>query len=76
MRFSSVHRDLVPQNPMKAEYFLPDVVGQMLREKQAEVDVLPCSERWDGMTYKEDHEVVQRAIAEMIQNGQYPQKLW
>lgn len=75
-RFDAFHREQVPENPLKSEYFLPDVVGQMLREHTAQVDVLPCSERWYGMTYKADREIVREAIAAMVKDGQYPEKLW
>lgn len=75
-RFTSFLKDEVPENPMRAEYFLPEVVGQLLREGRTEVDVLPCTERWYGMTYKSDRPIVEAAIARMTSEGLYPQKLW
>ena len=66
----------VPQNPLKAEYFLPTVVGQLLKEDKASVQVLKSEDRWYGVTYKEDKEVVIRAICELKARGLYPKRLW
>lgn len=60
----------------KAEYFLPDVVGDLVKEGKARVKVLPTKEKWYGVTYQEDRPHVQAAIREMIRQGIYPEKLW
>jgi hypothetical protein len=60
----------------KVEYFLPEVVGAMLREGKARVRVLPTREKWYGVTYREDRPLVQAAIRQMIENGLYPERLW
>jgi dTDP-glucose pyrophosphorylase len=60
----------------KAEYFLPDVVNQLLQEGKARVQVLPVRERWFGVTYPEDRPVVQEAIRAMVRQGVYPDDLW
>lgn len=64
------------QNILKAEYFLPDLVGELVSKGKAAVKVLPSGERWYGVTYKEDKPVVKRAIEEMVKQGLYPEKLW
>ena len=33
-------------------------------------------DRWYGVTYKQDKDMVQRAIADFKARGIYPQKLW
>jgi hypothetical protein len=63
-------------NLLKAEYFLPDVVGSLVREKKARVKVLPTGEEWFGVTYPEDRPRVQAAIRHLIDKGKYPEKLW
>ena len=63
-------------NLTKAEYFLPQVVGDLVREGQARVRVLPTDEKWYGVTYQEDRPRVQAAIREMIQRSVYPERLW
>lgn len=64
------------ENPLKGEYFLPSVVTQLLEEKKARVKVLRSTDKWYGVTYREDKPVVVNAIAEMTANGLYPDKLW
>lgn len=75
-RFRTFFEVIVPQNPLKAEYYLPEVVGQLLKEEKAEVKVLKSVDRWYGVTYKEDKEMVVSAIEKMKRNGIYPDKLW
>ena len=63
-------------NILKAEYFLPSVVDALIQEKKADVKVVPCQEKWYGVTYKEDKQPVMDAIAAMVDAGNYPKKLW
>ncbi len=63
-------------NILKAEYFLPDVVGELILKGKAKVKVLQSGERWYGVTYKGDKPLIKQAIAEMVKKGIYPEKLW
>lgn len=63
-------------NPMKCEYYLPSVVSNLLAEKKATVTVLTSSDKWYGVTYKEDKPFVQAAIKGLKDSGLYPQNLW
>lgn len=63
-------------NPMKCEYYLPSVVSDLLAEKKATVTVLTSSDKWYGVTYKEDKPFVQAAIKGLKDSGLYPQNLW
>jgi NDP-sugar pyrophosphorylase family protein len=63
-------------NLLKAEYFLPDLVNELLQAGQARVKVLPTHEKWYGVTYPQDRPIVQEAIHQRIQQGIYPEKLW
>ncbi len=63
-------------NLLTAEYFLPDVVNQLLDEKKTTVQVLKTQERWFGVTYQEDKIRVKNALNELILQGVYPSKLW
>ena len=67
-------KEELPDNPMKAEYYLPMAVGDILREGKASVQVLNSRDKWFGVTYKEDKEQVVKAIAELKQQGQYPEE--
>ena len=62
-------------NPMKCEYFLPSVVGELLAEDKATVEVLKSMDKWYGVTYKEDKPVVVDAIRKLKESGLYPEKL-
>ena len=63
-------------NPLKCEYFLPFVVDEQIKDGSASVSVLPCEETWYGVTYREDLESVQQAIADMKVKGIYKEDLW
>lgn len=63
-------------NPMKCEYFLPTVVSNLLGEGKATVAVLKSTDKWYGVTYKEDKPVVVEAIRKLKESGLYPEKLW
>lgn len=75
-RFAAFLDREVPVNPLKCEYFLPFVVDELLKEGKAEVTVLKSVDRWYGVTYKEDKEVVVKAIQDLKDQGLYPDKLW
>ncbi len=60
----------------KAEFYIPTLVDQLIKEKEARVKVLHCNATWFGITYKEDKESAQKSILEKIENGDYPKKLW
>lgn len=64
------------ENPQKCEFFLPSVVSELIGEEKAEVEVLKTTDRWYGVTYHEDKQVVMDAIVNLKQQGVYPNKLW
>lgn len=59
-------------NPMKCEFFLPTVVNNLIDADRATVTVLTSADKWYGVTYKEDKEVVVEAIRKMEESGKYP----
>lgn len=73
-RFPAFLDQAMQTNPLKGEYFLPNVVGTLITEGKATVRVLDTGERWYGVTYPQDKPVVQQAILGM--KNQYPDKLW
>lgn len=74
--FEDFLRNTVPGNPAKAEFYLPNVPKTLIAEGRGRVRLLNTSERWYGMTYREDAEKVRAAIAGMKAKGLYPEKLW
>ena len=75
-RFPAFLDKNLPVNPLKCEYFLPFVVDEQIRDGSASVSVLHCEETWYGVTYREDLESVQNAIADMKAKGIYKEDLW
>lgn len=63
-------------NPLKAEYFLPTVVDNLIKAGKADVKVLSTTDKWYGVTYQEDKPVVKKSINDMVLAGQYPLNLW
>jgi hypothetical protein len=63
-------------NPLKAEFLLPDIVGELVQEGHTRVKVLPTPERWFGVTYQADRPRVQVAVRDLIAQGKYPSRLW
>lgn len=63
------------KDPLKSEYLLPELIGNLLQEGKAEVTVLPVHSRWYGVTYREDHEAVVAAMAKLSEQGVYPTEL-
>ena len=63
------------EDPLKSEFLLPEMIGDLLHEGCAEVTVLPVHNKWYGVTYREDHEKVAAAMAALTADGLYPEKL-
>lgn len=75
-RFDAFLEKNLQINPLKCEYFLPFVVDELLKSGRAQVTVLKSVDRWYGVTYKEDKEMVVKAMQGLKDSGLYPQKLW
>jgi len=75
-RFPAFLDRALATDPAKAEYFLPAVVEQLIREGKARVRVLLSGDKWYGVTYREDKPAVVAAIAAMTARGLYPEELW
>ena len=52
------------------------MVDEQISDGSASVSVLPCEETWHGVTYREDLQSVQQAIADMKAQGIYKEELW
>ncbi|SEP98635.1 Nucleotidyl transferase [Hyunsoonleella jejuensis] len=70
--------DFLEQNKenLKAEFYLPTIVNEILKSGEASVEVLKSDAKWFGVTYSEDKEVVKKAIKELKANNVYPKHLW
>lgn len=74
--FVKFFEEIVPQNPLKAEYLLPIHIGGMLEKRKCTVKVLETKDKWFGVTYKEDKDAVVKSFKELIANGIYNKKLY
>lgn len=75
-RFADFLKNDMPKNPEKAEFYLPSVADAQIKEGLGTVTVLPTTETWYGVTYREDLQSVKDAIKHMKDSGLYPEKLW
>jgi NDP-sugar pyrophosphorylase family protein len=59
----------------KAEWYIPFVIDELVKEGQADVAVLPTEGSWFGVTYREDKPMVIEAIQKLVDAGAYPMQL-
>lgn len=62
-------------NPDKDEYYLPTAVDEEIRSGRERAKVLVSTDKWYGVTYREDKESVKNAIRTLIAEGKYPESL-
>ena len=58
---------------LKGEYLLPTIIGDLLEKDQVSVKVLKSHDKWFGVTYKEDKDLVVREVKALIEKGLYPE---
>ena len=75
-KFKEFFEKKVPENPLKAEYLIPVVIGELLKQGKISVKVLKTDDTWYGMTYKEDVAVVKGSFKKMMQEGLYKANLF
>lgn len=63
-------------NILKFEYLIPDVLEKSTLEGISTTKVIPTTAKWEGITYKDDKEKVVKSLKLLIDNGEYPNKLW
>ena len=60
---------------VKSEFFIPIVADQFIKEG-GRVEIIPTTSSWFGVTYKEDAPFVANSLRDLINKGEYPEKLW
>lgn len=75
-RFPAFYRDAMANNPLKAEFYLPNLVGELLKEDAVSVRALRSGDRWFGVTNASDRPLVEQALRELTAKGDYPDGLW
>jgi dTDP-glucose pyrophosphorylase len=71
-KFTEFLRDNLGKNPEKCEFYMPSVVSMLINEGKADAYVFNNTDKWYGVTYKEDKPKVVNAIAELKAKGVYP----
>jgi hypothetical protein len=61
---------------IKSEYFIPLMVNELVTKKVATVKVLDTTSRWFGITYSNDRQGVVDKIRKLVNQGEYPEKLF
>jgi UTP-glucose-1-phosphate uridylyltransferase len=59
-----------------SEFYLPYAMNEVIKSGQARVKVLPTLEKWFGVTYREDREMVMNSLKKLVDQGVYPKSLW
>jgi dTDP-glucose pyrophosphorylase len=63
-------------NEMKSEFFIPLVADTLIKQNKATVKVMKSSDEWFGITYREDKPQVVASIQALVEQGEYPVKLF
>lgn len=68
--------DANKDNIDKCEYLIPDVLFSTIRDNYATAKVIKTTATWYGVTYKEDANSVREALKKLVEEKEYPNKLW
>lgn len=61
---------------IKSEFFIPLIANELVRSGEGKIKVISGGSTWFGVTYKEDKEAVSQKIKDLVNQGEYPAKLW
>lgn len=74
--FAEFFKTKAKENPLKSEYLIPIYVGELLQKGEISIKVLETTDKWFGVTYKEDKPMVVNAFADLIDKGEYSKDLF
>lgn len=63
------------KNDLSCEFMIPEVIQSLLKQG-IQVDVLPSTDEWIGMTYFEDLKAVKEYFLKEIDKGNFPKSLF
>ncbi len=61
---------------LKSEYYIPLLINDNIVNGNIRTKVIECDSPWFGVTYIEDKPVTIEKIAQLIEQGVYPKRLW
>ena len=74
--FKSFLADPANQTNLKAEFFIPLMVNELVGKGTSKLKVLATTADWFGVTYQADKPQLVAKIEELIEAGVYPRNLW
>lgn len=79
--FAYIERDMLAfltenSASLTAEFILPAVIDGLISDGTVEIPVLETGDRWFGITYREDREMVKSRLQELVESGDYPTPIW
>lgn len=74
--FKKFIQEAIKDNPMKCEHVIPTAVGDLVKEGTIKVKVMASTDKWFGVTYREDKPDVVAKIQAYKDQGLYPFDLW
>ena len=68
--------DMNKDNLDKCEFYIPNVLDDLIHNNKAKCQVIETSANWYGVTYKEDTPDVKAAIKNLVDTNIYNNNLW
>lgn len=59
-----------------AEFYIPFAMNEVIKSGKAKVKSLHTPEKWFGVTYREDKDMVMANLKALVEKGVYPDDLW
>jgi NDP-sugar pyrophosphorylase family protein len=59
-----------------SEFYIPFAMNEVIKAGEARVKVLHTHEKWFGVTYREDRDMVMNSFKALVKQGIYPPDLW
>ena len=75
-KFLAFLNNLDKNDPLKAEFLIPNAVNELLKDGEIDVEVVKTSANWFGVTFKEDRGKVKASLNDLIEHAVYPTPLW
>ena len=75
-KFLAFLGNLDKNDPLKAEFLIPNAVNELLKDGEIDVEVVKTSANWFGVTFKEDRGKVKASLNDLIEHAVYPTPLW
>ncbi len=74
--FSDFLKASLAENPLKCEHVIPTAVGDLIQAGKIQVKVMASTDKWFGVTYREDKPGVVAQLNAYKEAGLYPFDLW